>query len=222
MAQAGAFQSFQVCAVRATRLSSTGAPLTGATVTNGYIGKAPISVKLDPDAQAGVELTAQNGCGTLCGYYQQPEQLKKYKLSFMLCDLDHELIELLTDEPVVTVGGQTVGHTAKRVGACSNNVRNGVALEFWSKKWNSCSNPAGDQYWHWFFPRAFLSTGSYEMKNDFMQVPLDGYIQENPNFGLGGWTSAAWPSGAGSLVSLFGVVSESVLPTATNTYVAVT
>jgi hypothetical protein len=195
--------------------------MTGAAVTNGYVAQAPIEVKMTPDNQAGVELTAENGCGTLCGYYKQPDQLKKYDVSFMLCFLDHELIELLTDNPVVTVGGNTVGQTSKRVGACNEVDRNGVAVEFWSKKWDSCAPPSGDQYWHWFWPRAYLQSGEHSFENDFMKVPIEGYLQENPNFGVGGWTSGAWPAGAGDLDALWGVVSDSYFPTASSGYQAV-
>lgn len=213
-------QSFQVCAVRVTRLDATGTPLTGAT--DGYIAKAPIEAKMSPDNQAGVELTAENGCGTLCGYYKQPDQLKKYNVSLSLCDLDNELIELLTDNPVVTDGGETIGQTSKRVGACSNNIRNGVALELWSKRWNSCAPPTGaDLYWHWFWPRAYLQTGDQDFKNDFMVIPIEGYLQENPNFGFGAWSDGAWPTGAGELEALWGVVKEEFFPEAVCGYTPV-
>lgn len=221
MAQAGCYQSIQVCAVRVNRLSSTGAPLTGAGTTNGYIAKAPITVKFSPNYENGVELKLMNGCGTLASYYRAPDQLKNYNISFTLTDLDHELIEILTDEPVVTVSGSTVGHTAKRVASCSTGTRNGVAIEFWSKQWNACAAPTGNQYWHWFMPRAILQTGEITLENDYATIPVEGYLQENPNFGFGGWTSAAWPSSAGSLQSLLGVVSESVIPTASCGYQAV-
>ena len=186
--------------------------------TDGYVAKAPIMVKLTPDNQAGVELTLPNGCGTLSGYYQAPAQLKKYNIEFDLTDLDHELIELLTDEAIVTVSGQTVGHVAKRVGACSEVDRNGVAIEFWSKKWDSCSPPTGDKYWHWFMPHAFLETGEYTLQNDFVHIPITGYLQENPAFLHGSWTEAAWPNEAGPLDNLFGVITEDTLPTPESGY----
>jgi len=215
------FQSIQVCALRATRLSAAGVPQTGAGTTNGYISKAPIMVKLSPDNEKGVELKVENGCGTLGGYYQAPDQLKKYNISFSLTDLDSELIELLTDEPIVSVGGSTVGKTSKRSSACATASRNGVAIEFWSKKWNACSVPSGNSlYWHWFMPWAFLQTGEVTMENDFMKVPIEGYLQENPNFARGGWTSGNWPDPAG-LPACWGVVTDSFFPTAASGYQAV-
>jgi hypothetical protein len=224
MSQAGCFQSFQVCAIRATRVSATGTPLSGAT--DGYLSKAPTMVKLAPDNQAGVELTAENGCGFLCGYYKQPDQLKKYNINFELCDLDNELIELLTDNPIVTVGGQTVGQTSKRVGACATASRNGVVLEFWTKKWNACAPPTGDQYWHWTAPRAYLQTGEQTAENDFMKIPIEGYLQENPAFLNGSWDEGSggqsWPSAAGTLTALWGVISTNEIPTASCGYVSPT
>lgn len=224
MTQAGSFQSFQACAIRVTRVSATGTPLSGAT--DGYLGKAPIQVKLSPDNRAGVELMAENGCGTLCGYYKQPDQLKKYDIEFELCDLDHELIEILTDEPVVTVSGQTVGHVAKRTGACDPLSRNGVVLEFWTKKWNACSPPSGDQYWHFTAARAFLQTGELTMDNDFMKVPINGFLQENASFITGSWSAGSggksWPTGGGVLSAAWGVFSSATIPTAVSGYSAPT
>lgn len=219
--QPASYQSIQVCAMRVTRLSASGTPLTGAGVTNGYISKAPVMVTLTPDNQDGAELTLENGCGTLSGYYQAPAMLKKYNIKFELTDLDAELLEILTDEPIVTVAAATVGKTSKRVAACGSGTRNGVAIEFWSKKWNSCSVPTGTSlYWHWFLPWTFLQTGEVQLQNDFSTIPVEGYLQESPNFGRGGWTTGNWPDPAG-LAAMWGVVTESFFPTAGSGYVAV-
>ncbi len=216
--QPTAYQSIQVCAMRATRLAADGTPLTGAT--DGYISKAPVVATLSPDYETGVELSVTNGCGTLGGYYKAPDQLKKYNITFELTDLDAELIEILTDEPIVSVGGSTVGKTALRVATCNTVTRNGVALEFWSKKWDACTVPTGDLYWHWFMPWAFLATGEYQMQNDFMHIPINGYLVESANFGVGSWSEGAWPD-AGGLDSSWGVVSDSFFPTAASGYVQV-
>lgn len=219
--QPTSYQSIQVCAMRVTRLTASGTPMTGAGTTNGYIAKAPVMVTLTPDNQTGPELTLENGCGTLAGYYQAPDMLKKYSIKFELTDLDAELLEILTDEPLVSVGGETVGKTSKRIAACGAGTRNGVAVEFWSKKWNSCSVPSGDElYWHWFMPWAFLQTGEVSLENDFSTIPVEGYLQESPNFNRGGWTNGQWPDPAG-LDAAWGVVSESYFPTAASGYQAV-
>jgi hypothetical protein len=216
MAQDGCFQSFFVCAMRVTRLSSTGAPLTG--VNDGYLAKAPVMVTVTPDRETGVELTAQNGCGALCAYYKQQDQLKKYDINFELCDLDNELIEILTEESLITVVGETVGREFRRVGACQTTQTVGVALEFWSNRWDSCAPPTGaagaSPYWHWFFPRAYLQVGETTMENDFMKVPIEGYLQENPNFDAGVWTENPFPAAAAPLLSMGAVIEDSSIPTA--------
>jgi len=214
------YQSIQVCAIRVTRLAATGAPLTG-SATGGYIGKAPIMVKLTPDYNAGVELQVDTGCGTIAAYYKAPDQLKKYTISFELTDLDHELIEILTDEPIVSSGGLTIGHTAKRVAACSNVTRNGVGLEFWSKKWNACSPPTGDQYWYWALPWAFLQTGEQTLENNFATMPIEGYLQENPLWDFGPWTAGKWPVAAGTLDASWGVITMPTIPTALSGYTTI-
>jgi hypothetical protein len=222
--QPNAYQSIQVCAMRVTRLSNSGVPLTGATVTNGYVAKAPVLVKISPDKDDGPELKLENGCGVLAGYYQAPDVLKKFNINFELTDLDAELLEILTEEPIVSVGGATVGKTGRRVAACGgNSALNGVAIEFWSKRWDSCSVPTGTNeiYWHWFMPWAFLQTGEYKMENDFMHIPIEGYLVESANFDRGGWTEGAWPDPAG-LDACWGVVEDSFFPEAASGYQPVT
>lgn len=208
----------QVCAIRVTRLSALGVPMTGAT--DGFVAKAPLVVKTTPDREAGVELKATNGCGTLCGYYQAPDQLKKYNVNFELCELDHELIELLTDSPLVVSGADTIGHTSPRVAACSDASRNGVAVEFWTKRWDACGPPTdGFPYFHWFWPWAILQQGEQTNENDFTKVVIEGYLQENPNFDFGAWADMPW-AGDDPLEALYGVHRETALPTPSTTYEA--
>lgn len=197
--------------------------MTGATGGNGYFAKAPIQVTFKPVFETGVELTAKNGCGTLCGYYKSPDQLKNYDLTFELCDLDHELIELLTGEAVIKSGANSIGHEFSRVSSCSPLTPNGVAVEFWSKRWLQCANPAAGtaQYFHWLFPRAYLHTGQIVMKNDFMTVPIEGFLQENPNWGRGPWTGNLYPN-TGGIAALGAVWEDTVAPpTAANGYITV-
>lgn len=213
----GCYNSFQCCAMRVARLSSTGAPVTGAG--NGYILGAPVMVTVSPDFQEGVELQLDNACGGISGYYKQQSQLKKWDISFELTELDHELIELLTGVSLITDTGVTIGHQFTRVSSCDPIDLNGVSIELWSKRWDNCQPPAdGDLYWHWAFGRAFLKVGEIKFENDFMKIPIDGYLEENPNWGNGPWND--FPGG-GSLSAIGAVWQESDLPTAVCGYSAV-
>src|SRR5688572_26110691 len=158
MAQSGSFQSLQVCRIRASRLDSVGAPIVGSG--NSYVSGAVTTVSIQPDYQDGPEIQTENGCGGICAYYKGPDVLRKVNISFELCNLDVELIELLTTQSIITSGGETLGGLLLRSGACTTVENNGVSLEFWSKRWDGCSAPSGSDadypYWHWAFPKAIL------------------------------------------------------------------
>lgn len=205
--QAGCFQSFQVCGMRVGRLDATGAPSTGAD--NRYLAKAPIDVTLTPQYQNGVELTVENGCGSLCGYYKSPDLLKSYDIKFALCDLDIELINILTSGDTTLVNPTTTANIGFELPAVTsttgNYAPNGVSLEMWSKRWHGSSTPASPakQWWRWSFPRAFLHIGEVKLGNQFLQVPIEGFLQESPN-----WHKGPWGDYPGASLGAIGAVTE--------------
>jgi hypothetical protein len=179
---------------------------------------APVMVQLQPDFMEGVELTLENACGTLSGYYKQQSQLKKWDINFELTELDSELLELLTGVSLLEVGPETVGHQFSRVGSCDPYDLNGVSIELWSKRWDNCQTPSdGDLYWHWALARAFLQIGDIKFENDFMTIPVKGYLEENPNYGDGPWHD--FPTG--TLDSIAAVWQDTTLPTPECGYVSV-
>lgn len=202
--------SFQACAIRVARLSATGTPVSGAS--QGYIAGAPVQVTLTPQYQKGVELTQENACGQLAGYYRQQDQLKSWDITFELTELDHELIEILTGVSLITSAGNSIGHQFTRVSSCSPIALNGVSLEFWSKRWDHCQQPSdGTLYWHWVFSRAYLHVGNLKLDNAFLTIPIEGYLEENANWGNGPWND--FPGG-GTLASIGAVFQDAAaLPT---------
>jgi hypothetical protein len=211
-------QSFQVVAMRAARLAANGTPVTG--TSQGYVSKAPLQVQLSMDFENGKEFTQENGAGNICAYYKGPDKFKKVDISFDLCDLDAELISILTSDDVDTIvtGAQTTGFIFPRVaGTGSGTILNGVSLEFWSKRWVGGGAPTSGLYWHWWFPKAILRIGDMTMENDFLKVPITGYLQENGNFGNGpGDDFSPAPLNAIGAVSF-----TDTLPTESSTYVNV-
>jgi len=188
--------------------------MTGAEM--GYVAKAPVEVTMTPDYQAGVELTSENGCGSLCGYFKAPDQLKKYDISFTLCDLDAELINILTSDEaeVITAGGNSIGYAFPRATSCSGAAApNGVSLEFWSRRWDACSTPSGNEglYWRWSLPRAYLNVGAITLGNDFLKVPIEGFLQENGNWNRGPFGD--FPIGGAPLLAVGAVTEDDALPT---------
>jgi len=213
-------QSFQVVAMRAARLAANGTPVTGPN--QGYVSKAPLQVQLSMDFENGKEFTQENGAGDICAYFKGADKFKKIDISFDLCDLDAELIAILTSDDVTatTTGasGPTNGFVFPRVaGTGGGSILNGVSLEFWSKRWVGGGAPTSGLYWHWWFPKAILRVGDMTMENDFLKVPMTGYLQENANFGNGPGDDFA----AAPLLAIGAVAYTDTLPGAATTYVNV-
>jgi hypothetical protein len=219
MAQNGSYQSLQVCRMRVTRLDTLGAPATGANAS--FVSGALVSVGISPDFADGPELTAENGCGGICATFKGDDILRKINLSFELCNLDSELIEILTGQSVIVSGATTIGHMFPRAGACTTVAAHAVALEFWSKRWDGCDAPSGAEatlpYWRWVFPYARLRTGDMTLENGFLRVPITGFARENANFGAGPYGDLP----IGSIPSAGAVFADSEPPAADVTYVAV-
>lgn len=216
MAQSAAYQSLQVCRIRATRLTASGVPATGASAA--FVSDAILTVRIAFDYQAGAEILAENGCGGICAYFKGPDRLKKINMGFELCDLDSELIEVLTPTSLIVSGGQTIGHLLPRSSACTTEENNGAYLEFWSNRWDSCSEPSGAQaglkYWHWMFPKVILRTGDMTLENGFLRVPVEGYATENSAAGNGPFNDFPGTT----LDSIGAVFASSTIPAPSITY----
>jgi hypothetical protein len=170
--------------MRAARLNADGTPRSGAQ--QGYVSTGLIQVQIQPDFQDGQEITQDNGCGGICAFYKGPDILKKYNVSFDLCQLDFDLLAIVTTQSTITSGGVVIGNYLARSGACTTVTNNGVSLEFWSKRWAACGVPTdGLLYWHWVFPYVILRTGDMTLQNGFLTVPVTGYAQEDAAWGDG-------------------------------------
>lgn len=184
-------QSLQVCGFRVARLNSLGFPIAGAG--NGYTSKAPIDATIVLDYLMGAQLQQLQGCGYLNAFFHAPNVLKEISLTMNITDLDSELIQLLTtpDMSVITESGTSNGIMFPAIGACAPSQQVGVSVELFTKRWAGCAQPTdGLLYWQWVIPRAFLHVTQFAQKNDFMPIPITGYANTNPNWGIGPWGDA--------------------------------
>lgn len=178
--------SLDFCAIRVARLTDSGAPLTGPT--NGYVSDAPISLDVSIVTEEGDDLTSKNGCGLICATFQQPDQIKSLELTLELCQLDAELLEILTGAQVFMSGGNAIGLQFPEVGSQPPPV----SFEGWSKAWatdHQLVDPstAPDSTWiHWVFPGVRWVQGDFTVEHDLMVVTVNGKGQENPNLSVNG------------------------------------
>ncbi len=84
---------------RATKLDACGKPMTG--TANAAVTAGLISTEIKPQTQGGQETIITNGAGKICVAVKTPEQLKWNEVTITLCNVDPELIALLTGDTLV-------------------------------------------------------------------------------------------------------------------------
>lgn len=218
------YTSVDLCAVRVSKLTAGGAPLTG--VNNGYVTDAVVSLGITITLKEGEELERINGCGDVCAVLNTPDKIKGIELSAEFCQLDAYLLEILTDVDVFTSGGNAIGFQFPAVGASPDPV----CFEGWSKAWDvdrqavpTFTSPDA-AYVHWVFPFTRWVNGDMTLEHDLLVVPATAKGSENANITQDGPFND-WPSAvaqAGGVTRVGGWFFDDVLPTGDCDYVEVT
>lgn len=84
---------------RVTKVSACGVPVTGAG--NAAVTGGLVSTQIQPQNQDGTEIVVLNGAGEMCVGTKSPTQLKWNQVTITLCNVDPELIALLTGDTLV-------------------------------------------------------------------------------------------------------------------------
>lgn len=205
-----------LCAIRATKLTEAGAPLTGAS--NGYLSIAPISLQVTTETEAGDDLTLKNGCGSLIASKQSPDTFKGITLALVLSQMDSYLLNILTGATLFTSGGNAIGLKAPAIGSTPPPV----CLEAWTKPYvddnqtTSTFTSPNVSWMHWVFPFTRWVLGDFTMENDFMQVPVNGIGASNTQITVNGpyndWPSAV--AAQGGVTTPYGWFYDTVFPNA--------
>lgn len=182
----------QADAIRITRLDATGAPVWGSSncIQNENI------VKLDfkPQFQAGASLDTIDGQGRACTSYQGRDTLKRMTYTLQICDFDIYMREMIEGGTIFTgVGGVIEGYQPPKEGVIG--CPNGISCEVWAKRIVGDSQVG---WWHWAFPRMFLTWDDSTLGNSVMDMTFNGWGNSNLNWGSGPLqdfthdTSAPW------------------------------
>ncbi len=118
--------SVQGAAIRVTRLSASGALLTGDL--DSYTTSAFLRMSFTPEYEDGEEITEKAADGTVCVSYKAPDRLKRVTMELAICEPDPELTALLaggvlltrndstaTEKSVTNAGSSANGTTATLV-----------------------------------------------------------------------------------------------------------
>lgn len=157
---------------------------------NLYISDALLSIGTSPEIEAGEELVQRNGSGEICVYVSGDDEVKRYNLTLTLCQLDSELLEMLTGATLITNGGITVGVQMPRIG----DTKPRVCVEAWSEARTSRQQASEDGsvlWWHWVWPNVKWTIGDFTLEAGILNVPLNGKAEENDSMGTG--PAADWP-----------------------------
>lgn len=220
---ANCYGSIQACRLRWAAVNEAGVPQAGAS--NGYVTDSLIQVGVGIELEAGADVTQKNGCGALCQAFRQPDLIKRVTLGTTLCQLDAELIQLMVGGTVIMDGADAIGYELPTI---SDTPNPGGVLEVWTYAWDgeaqATLNVADAAYFHFVFPHARFAPGDFTLEaENFLQFPLDGYSDANPNVTTNGPYND-WPASVqaiGGITASGGWFLDTVLPEAACDYLTV-
>lgn len=203
----GCYQSLKFCAVRAATLDTDGSKL-GATTNGGAYNLSPIELSRSAIVSTGDTLEQRDGCGNICVSITDSDVTTGEDLNFTLCQLDLELISILTGGEILLDGsGGVIGVEAPDPSATQPLI----AFEAWTKAYNGSSQVASPRdYWHWVWPGTRWNLGDWTIDSGILNVAITGKASANANAGSGPFND--WP-GAG-IQQFFAVFLASDIPDA--------
>jgi hypothetical protein len=173
--------------VRVTELDTCGTPVTGSSfaVSEGFI-----SVALTSELEDGDEYIQKNADGKLCINERAPDSLKRLNVTIDWCNVDPDIISLITGYPQELDGSDAVGFRIQEGEADTN-----WALEVWTGLSNqNCDD--GVQYGYLLLPFLTGATlGDITIENAAATFQTTGYTQGNSAWGVGPYDVIGSPAG---------------------------
>lgn len=176
----GNYGQMGVCAVRFSRLVNGGVP-DYSNSSGAWCAIAAGQVAFAENTVAGDDINEKDACGQLQVIRKRedlPNRINLTQVEFLLSD--PRMIELATESPTITLGGQVIGYASlARTGCVSISAREGVCMEVWSENW-ACTDLATDwPYIRTVFPKVFLNGGARTLQSGLSRVSLVGFGQPN-------------------------------------------
>jgi hypothetical protein len=157
--------------LRATRLDGCGNPVLGpdsVVVTGGFI-----SVALTANIEEGEAINVTNANGDVCVLDTPPPKFQDYSVEVTFCDVNPVLFNLMSGQPLVLNGDDTVGF---RMNSDISAADSGFALELWTGvPTEACEEGASASYGYLLLP--FLQggvLGDFTVENAAINFTLTG------------------------------------------------
>ena len=168
---------------RITRLDECGAPIEGlcsTVVTDGLITVTDTANYLDPE-----DITQANANGDLCIDDQADPAMRWMDLEIVLCNIDPDLINIMTGDPTVlddAVAPNTVGYRIDQALTGSGNF----ALEIWSGVPGTACTGGFPLFGYHLFPWVKQATwGERVVGNSAYTVTLNARTSVGSPWGVG-------------------------------------
>ena len=177
------YTPFKIPRVRATLLSSCGVPVTGCStvVTDGII-----SVEMTKEYEDREEFFVKNGDGVFCVRETNPPVLKWINLVLTFCNVDPELVNIMSAEPLVyddASSPRATGFSTQEGSAASANF----ALEGWTRiSGSGVSCTGGQEYGYVLYPWIVEGTvGDLTLENGAANFVLNARTRSQSPWGFG-------------------------------------
>ena len=140
--------------IRVTRLNDCGTPPDSGEPCAFVVTKGFVTVTMSPQNEEGEEILLLNADGELCVNDQSRHNFKRWNLSMELCDIDPELVALITRVTLEEdADGNVVGFRS-----VEGRIDEEFAFELWSGIGDQdCQN--GEEYGYLLFP--FVAGGTF-------------------------------------------------------------
>lgn len=189
------FSARDVCAIRITGLTATGAPRVGAD--NGYVSKG-VQITATPQVDQGEDQFVRDGCGDICAFVRDCPTFTGMDLEIQLCHLDALALGLMFDATTITETPSDEVFGLKMPSATDGCPRP-VAVEWWVKAWDGGVQAEPDStnnlaaYFHFVVPLVYFTPSPWTFAKGIQTITVAGKGQENINITSDG-PYDDWPS----------------------------
>jgi len=195
------FTPWKVPRVRATLLNACGVPVTGSCST--VVSDGIISIAMTKQYEDRQEFFVKNGDGVFCVKETNAPILKWINLVLTFCNVDPELVNILSAEPLVlddAVSPRATGYSTQEGSAALSNF----AFEGWTRIANS-STPCtgGVEFGYTLFPWVVEGTvGDVTYENGAANFVVNARTKSGSPWGTGPYMVDYSDNPAGSLVQI--------------------
>jgi hypothetical protein len=177
------YTPFKVPRIRVTQLDSCGTPVTGCSTV---VSDGIISIEMTKEYEDREEFFVKNGDGQFCVKETNPPILKWINLVVTMCNVDPELVNIMSAEPLVLDDAESPRATgwSTQEGSVAESF---FALEGWTRiSGSTVSCTGGTEYGYVIFPFVIEGTiGDMTLENGVANFVLNARTRSGSTWGTG-------------------------------------